>query len=132
MSGWVRAAPYVLFVLSGLAGLVLEAVLLRQLSWTFGSTARATALVLSAFMGGLALGAWWFGRIADRSDRPLALFGWPLYLSKIAGRRNAPMGKSTSSSGHDPVRVRTSAPLPVRRIVSSDLAPVMEGFQVRT
>ena len=55
-----------------------------------------------------------------------------LYLIKIAGRRNLPMGKSTSNSGHDPVRVRTSDPPSVRRIVSSDLEPVMEGFQVST
>ena len=39
-----------------------------------------------------------------------------------------PMGKSTSNSGHDPVRVRTSDPNSARRTVSSDLEPVMEGF----
>jgi spermidine synthase len=70
-----RRVPHVLFVLSGMAGLVLEAVLLRQLAWIFGSTAVAASIVLAAFMGGLALGAAWFGRWADRHPRPLGLFG---------------------------------------------------------
>jgi spermidine synthase len=67
--------PYALFVLSGAAALVLEAVLLRELAWVVGSSAAATALVLAAFMGGLALGSLAFGRLADRSRRPLRLFG---------------------------------------------------------
>jgi len=66
---------YALFAASGVAGLVLEAVLLREMAWLVGSSTTATALVLAAFMGGLALGAVLFGRIADRSTRPLALFG---------------------------------------------------------
>ena len=67
--------PYPLFLLSGFAALVLEAVLLRQLGLLFGSSAVATSLVLAAFMGGLAIGAAWFGRVADRHPRPLRLFG---------------------------------------------------------
>lgn len=64
-----------LFTISGAAGLVVEAVLLRQLIWLVGSSAAATAIVLAAFMAGLALGAVLFGRIADRSSRPLSMFG---------------------------------------------------------
>jgi len=67
--------PYLLFVASGAAALVLEAVFLRQLAWLFGNSATATALVLSAFMAGLAIGAAAFGQLADRTDRPLRLFG---------------------------------------------------------
>jgi spermidine synthase len=67
--------PYVAFLLSGLAALVLEIVFLRQLAWLFGSATYATALVLAAFMAGLALGAAAFGRLADRVERPLTLFG---------------------------------------------------------
>jgi spermidine synthase len=66
---------YLLFVLSGAAGLVLETVLLRQFAWSCGSSAAATALVLAAFMAGLALGNALFGPIADRSARPLRLYG---------------------------------------------------------
>ena len=63
-----------LFVISGAAGLVLETVLLRQLAWLFGNSATATALVLSAFMGGLAAGAALFGPRTDRVRRPLRLY----------------------------------------------------------
>jgi spermidine synthase len=66
---------YPLFLLSGLGALVFEVVFLRQLTWLVGSSAMATALVLSAFMAGLALGAAWVGKLADRSPRPLRLYG---------------------------------------------------------
>src|SRR5262249_38903296 len=64
-----------LFFLSGTAALVLETVFLRQLTWLAGSAVTATSLVLAAFMGGLALGAAVFGTVADRTARPLALYG---------------------------------------------------------
>ena len=44
---------YLLFILSGFAGLVLETVFVRQLAWLFGNGTVATVVVLSAFMGGL-------------------------------------------------------------------------------
>ena len=62
-------------MLSGLGGLVFEVVFLRQMVWLFGSSAAASALVLAAFMAGLALGAAWIGRLADRLARPLRLYG---------------------------------------------------------
>jgi spermidine synthase len=77
----------VLFVASGAAGLVLETVLLRQLAWLFGNSAAATALVLAAFMGGLAAGSALFGPLADRIARPLRLYGvleWGVGLSGAA------------------------------------------------
>lgn len=64
-----------LFGLSGAAALVLQTVLLRQLTWLTGSAVIATSLVLAAFMAGLALGSAHFGRVADRSPRPLRLYG---------------------------------------------------------
>ena len=64
-----------LYTLSGLAGLVFEAVFLRQLAWLLGSDVSATAVVLAVFLGGLALGSALFGPLADRSRRPLRLYG---------------------------------------------------------
>jgi spermidine synthase len=75
MTRRVELAPYALFLFSGVAALVLEVVFLRELAWLFGNSAAATALVLAAFMAGLALGAALFGRMADRTARPLRLFG---------------------------------------------------------
>ena len=66
---------YLLFILSGFAGLVLETVFVRQLAWLFGNGTIATVVVLSAFMGGLALGAALLGPVADRAARPLRMYG---------------------------------------------------------
>jgi len=64
-----------LFVLSGAAGLVYEVVWARQLVLVFGNTSQATATILTGFFGGLALGGFVGGRVADRVARPLRLYG---------------------------------------------------------
>lgn len=63
-----------LFLVSGVAGLVYEVVWLRQLSFVFGVTSQAATTVLAAFMGGMALGSWLLGRVADRMRRPLFFY----------------------------------------------------------
>ncbi|OGD71682.1 MAG: hypothetical protein A2Y64_09595 [Candidatus Coatesbacteria bacterium RBG_13_66_14] len=63
-----------LFLISGAAGLVYEVVWLRQLSFVFGVTSQAATTVLAAFMGGMALGSWLLGRVADRMRRPLFFY----------------------------------------------------------
>lgn len=65
----------VLFFGSGISGLIYELVWLRYLTLVFGVTIYAVSTVLSAFMGGLALGGFLAGRIADRVPRPLRLYG---------------------------------------------------------
>jgi spermidine synthase len=65
----------VLFFCSGLSGLIYEVIWTRVLLTIFGATLYAVATVLAAFMGGLALGSLAGGRIADRVDRPLRLYG---------------------------------------------------------
>jgi spermidine synthase len=66
---------FILFFGSGMAGLIYEVVWSRHLTYRFGATLDAVTAILVAFMGGLALGAWLLGRVADRSRRPLALYG---------------------------------------------------------
>ncbi|MBZ5638206.1 MAG: fused MFS/spermidine synthase [Acidobacteriia bacterium] len=61
---------YVLFFVSGATGLVYEVIWLRQLILVLGSTLFATSAVLTAFMGGLALGSFAAGRLVDRSSAP--------------------------------------------------------------
>ena len=53
-----------------------EVIWSRLVTYRFGATLDAVTTVLVAFMGGLALGAWLFGRLADRMRRPLAMYGW--------------------------------------------------------
>lgn len=63
-----------LFLLSGAAALVYEILWTRRLTLVFGSTTFAVSAVLTAFMTGLALGAYFLGRLADRVARPLRLY----------------------------------------------------------
>ena len=64
----------VCFFFSGAAGLLYEVVWLRLLGLAFGSTVFAVTTVLAAFMGGLALGSFLFGRWADRQARPVRMY----------------------------------------------------------
>jgi spermidine synthase len=63
------------FFLSGATGLVYEVLWIRLLGLVFGHTVFAVTTVLTAFMAGLGLGSWIFGRVADRHLRPLRLYG---------------------------------------------------------
>src|SRR5438445_11925985 len=66
---------YLLFFLSGAAGLVYEIVWSRLLQEIFGVTSHAVAVVLATYLGGMALGSGVLGRIADRREDPLRLYG---------------------------------------------------------
>ncbi|MGR9578501.1 fused MFS/spermidine synthase [Pandoraea sputorum] len=66
-------AAMLLFI-SGAAGLIYQIVWIRQLSLVVGVDVHAVALVVGAFFGGLALGGWYFGRVADRLPNPLRLY----------------------------------------------------------
>src|SRR5438270_13508319 len=65
-----------LFFFSGATGLVYELLWIRLLYQAFGSTIQSVTTVVAAYMGGLGLGAWLIGRIADRHPRPARLYGW--------------------------------------------------------
>src|SRR2546423_631051 len=65
-----------LFFLSGVSGLVFQVLWIRVLYQAFGSTIQSVTTVVAAYMGGLGLGAWLIGRIADRHPRPARLYGW--------------------------------------------------------
>ncbi|MBI3449938.1 MAG: fused MFS/spermidine synthase [Acidobacteria bacterium] len=64
-----------LFFVSGALGLIYEVVWLRMLILVFGSTHFAVTTVLTAFMGGLALGAYLLGRRVDARRDPVKLYG---------------------------------------------------------
>jgi spermidine synthase len=63
------------FVLSGATGLIYEVLWARMLGLVFGATTFAISAVLAAFMGGLALGSAWAGKLAARIKRPLRAYG---------------------------------------------------------
>lgn len=70
----IRAVLALLFV-SGLCGLVYEVLWLRYLTLLVGSTTAACAVVLSVFMGGLAVGNLVIGHLADKCTNRLRLYG---------------------------------------------------------
>lgn len=72
---WLLSVGLICFFFSGAAGLIYEVVWTRMLTQIFGNTTYAIATVLSAFMAGLALGSYWFGRIADRGKNDFLLYG---------------------------------------------------------
>jgi spermidine synthase len=65
----------IIFVLSGAAGLMYEVVWSRQLVLVFGNTTQAVSTILTGFFGGMAIGSFVGGRLADRVRSPLRLYG---------------------------------------------------------
>ncbi|MFN8524858.1 MAG: fused MFS/spermidine synthase [Chloroflexota bacterium] len=79
---WLLAGIY---LLSGASGLVYQVLWQRMLALVFGVSTYATATVLAAFMGGLALGGFVAGRLADRSRNPLRDYGRVEVLIGVSG-----------------------------------------------
>ncbi|MBL8112111.1 MAG: fused MFS/spermidine synthase [Acidobacteria bacterium] len=65
-----------MFFLSGALGLGYQVLWSKLLLLFVGVSSHSYALVLAAFMTGLALGSRFLGPLADRVRSPLALFGW--------------------------------------------------------
>ena len=93
---YIKPTVWFIFILSGASALIYEVIWMRQLTLVFGSTVFATSTVLTAFMAGLALGSYYFGRKIDESHiSPLKLYAilevgiggfcivWPLLLSVL-------------------------------------------------
>lgn len=70
----LRLIPQLAFFCSGASSLLFQALWTRMLHHAFGATSLAMSTVLSAFMGGLGLGAYLFGRRAARLRSPLVAY----------------------------------------------------------
>ena len=70
----LRLLP-IFFFASGATSLMFQTIFSRLLTYTFGNTAYATSTVLAAFLGGLSLGAFLFGRWVDRRKSSLMIYG---------------------------------------------------------
>lgn len=81
----LKNAVFLLFFASGISGLIYEVVWLRILSRIIGVTSYATAVTLAAFMAGLALGSFIFGRLVDKRNDQLRIFALlQLWLAVVA------------------------------------------------
>src|SRR6476660_2118028 len=70
-----RSVVWVLFLFSGICGLIYEVLWCRHLGLLFGNTVQSMSAVLTAFMAGLALGSYAGGRICHRLKRPMMVYG---------------------------------------------------------
>jgi spermidine synthase len=70
-SPWI----YFLFLFSGIASLIYQVVWVRMLTLVFGHTIYSVSIVLSAFMAGLGLGSYLWGRTIDKTGKPLLIYG---------------------------------------------------------
>jgi spermidine synthase len=66
---------YFLFLFSGVASLIYQVVWVRMLTLVFGHTIYSVSIVLSAFMAGLGLGSYMWGRTIDKTGKPLLIYG---------------------------------------------------------
>jgi spermidine synthase len=69
-----RIILFSVLFLSGLNALIYQIVWIRKFGLVFGVHVYSMSTVLTAFMGGLALGSLLFGRLVDRQKDPLKLF----------------------------------------------------------
>ena len=94
---YIKPIVWLIFIFSGASGLIYQVIWMRQLTLIFGSTVFATSTVLTAFMAGLALGSFYFGRKIDESTQsPLQIYAlleagigafclvWPLILAALS------------------------------------------------
>lgn len=65
-----------LFFASGFAALIYQVLFAKELALTFGSTSLATITVLATFLGGMALGAYMGGKIAEKTHQPIKIYAW--------------------------------------------------------
>src|SRR2546423_9887036 len=70
-------AFYALFFLSGAAGLIYESIWTRYLALLVGHSAYAQILVLTIFLGGMAVGPVLVGRYSERLRSPLISYAIP-------------------------------------------------------
>lgn len=73
---FTRPTLFLLFFLSGGCGLIYQVVWVRMLGFVLGSTVLAVSTVLTAFMAGLALGSFSFGRVVDRRTDALRIYAY--------------------------------------------------------
>jgi len=76
---------------SGAVALAYEVLWTRELLNALGSTSRASAIVLAAFMSGLALGAWAAGAWSARAARPLWAYVFAETVLAVIGLTFTPL-----------------------------------------
>lgn len=71
----LRTVIYLFFVLTGMTGLIFQITWFKYLSLFLGNTTYAQVIVLSTFLGGLAIGNYLFGKKSEQIKNHLLVYG---------------------------------------------------------
>lgn len=87
---------YLAFFLSGGAGLIYEGTWGRYLALFLGHSAYAQVLVIGTYLGGMALGAYWVGKVVRRIRTPLRWYAGAEILLALGGLAFHPVFKGAT------------------------------------
>lgn len=82
---WMARCLAALLFGSGAAALIYQVLWIKQLSIVVGAEVYAISIAISGFFGGLALGGWLLGRLADRNRRSLRFYASIEVTVAVAG-----------------------------------------------
>ena len=99
----LERALLALFVASGFAGLIYQAIWSHYLGLSLGHAAYAQTLVLAIFMGGMALGAWLVSRRGARWRRLILAYAAVEILIGLAGLAFHPLFLAYTGFSQDTV-----------------------------
>ncbi len=68
------------FVISGISALIIETFFVKELSLVFGSTAIAITTILSVYMLGMAIGSYFGGILADKTNGSIVIYAFSEFL----------------------------------------------------
>ncbi|PYO46832.1 MAG: hypothetical protein DMD72_11700 [Gemmatimonadetes bacterium] len=94
-------ALYALFFLSGAAGLMYESIWTRYLALLVGHSAYAQILVLTIFLGGMAVGSFIVGRYSERLGNPLVWYAVVEAGVGVLGLLFHPTFRAVSAAAYD-------------------------------
>src|SRR3954469_18430520 len=96
-------ALYALFFLSGAAGLMYESIWTRYLALLVGHSAYAQILVLTIFLGGMAVGSFLIGRYSERIRNPLIWYAVVEVAVGCLGLLFHPTFRAVSAAAYDSI-----------------------------
>src|SRR5438045_3020428 len=96
-------ALYALFFLSGAAGLIYESIWTRYLALFVGHSAYAQVLVLTVFLGGMAVGSLLVGRYTGRLGAPLIGYAAVEAVVGVLGLLFHPTFRAVSAVAYDSI-----------------------------
>ena len=118
-------ALYALFFLSGAAGLMYESIWTRYLALLVGHSAYAQILVLTIFLGGMAVGAFVVGRTSERLRNPLQWYAVVEIAIGLLGLLFHPVFRGVSAAAYDSIFPSLVASPGAQSIVKWLLAAVL-------